>query len=199
VEFALFCSEKIDEMRKWIRENLGRYRYLLLARERLNNGKLQGIPPDWTLELSSLPGVTHIIVEADGAAGRSVKAPREGEPVLPSGLTLLVPVVGIDALGSTLDEEHVFRSRIAMEILNVPEGTRIDEGMIGRLLSATLQNGPEAARVIPFINKVDLPGGMEKGRKVGNVLLRLGDHQIGKIILGQAQGSPVVREVFSLS
>jgi probable selenium-dependent hydroxylase accessory protein YqeC len=196
-EFALFCSEKLEEIREWVEQNLDRYRYLLIARERLHNGKLQGIPPHWAAELLSIPRVAHIIVEADGAAGRSIKAPRQGEPVLPLDTTLLIPVVGVDALGGPLDEEHVFRSRIAMEILKEQGGTVVNEEMIGRLLAATLKEKPGAARVVPFINKVDLPGGMEKGRRLGNILLRLRCHQIRKVILGQARGSPVVQEILS--
>jgi probable selenium-dependent hydroxylase accessory protein YqeC len=194
-EFGLFCSEELEEMREWVEQNLGRYRYLLIARERLDNGKLQGIPSHWTAGLFSIPGVTHIIVEADGAAGRPLKAPREGEPVLPPDTTLLIPVVGIDVLGAPLDEEHVFRSRIAMQILNEREGAVVDEAMIGILLAATLKEKPEAARVIPFVNKVDLPGGLESGRRAGNVLLRIRGHRIQDVILGQAQGSPVVQEI----
>jgi probable selenium-dependent hydroxylase accessory protein YqeC len=198
-EFALFCSDKLEKIRKWVDQNLTRYRFLLIAREKLDNGKLQGIPPDWVREVFSIPGVNHFLVEADGAAGRPLKAPRQGEPVLPSDTTLLIPVVGIDALGKPLDEAHVFRSRIAMEILKEQEGTVVDEEMIGYLLAATLKEKPGAARVVPFINKVDLPGGLENGRNVGNVLLRIRGYQIRKIILGQAQGSPVVREILSSS
>jgi probable selenium-dependent hydroxylase accessory protein YqeC len=194
-EFGLFCSARLEEVRAWVEQNLDRYRYLLIARERLDNGKLQGIPSHWTAGLFSIPGVNHILVEADGAAGRPLKAPREGEPVLPPDTTLLIPVVGIDVLGAPLDEEHVFRSRIAMEILKEREGAVVDEAMIGVLLAASLRGKPEGARVIPFINKVDLPGGLEKGRRVGNVLLRVRGCQIRKVILGQAQSSPVVQEI----
>ena len=194
-DFALFLSDQISEIKKWVLESLKAHPCLLIATERLERGKLQGIAPSWVEEIHSLPGVSVIIVEADGAAGRSLKAPRVGEPVLPPNTTLLVPVVGIDVLGCPLDEEHVFRSEIAARVLNVSKGKAVTNEMVAGLLSKIVQGRPEGARVIPFINKIDLPGGMEKGRTLGKVLLSIRQAQMERIILGQAQNFPVVKEI----
>jgi len=144
-----------------------------------------------------IPAVTCILVEADGAKGYSLKAPREGEPVVPSNTTLLVPVVGIDALGCPLDEKHVFRWRLAMEILQKPEGAILDEEMIARLLAATLKERPERTRVIPFVNKIDSPNDLERGRKLGRALFQIPGQEIRRVVLGQAQKAPFVKEVIS--
>ena len=196
-EFTLFLSKDLGEIKEWVKRNVKADRFLLIAQEKLETGKLQGIPASWPSELRSIPGISHIIVEADGAAGRSLKAPREGEPVLPPNTTLLVPVVGIDALGSPLNEQHVFRAKIAMEILNKPEGTIVNEEMIGSLLVATLKNRPERARIVPFINKVDLPGGPEKGRCLARALFESIPAKIERIVLGQASKSYPVKEIVS--
>jgi probable selenium-dependent hydroxylase accessory protein YqeC len=111
--------------------------------------------------------------------------------------TLLVPVVGIDALGSPLDENHVFRSKLAMEILQRPAGTVLNEEMIARLLAATLKGRPDGARVIPFINKIDSPNDLERSRKLGRALLNIPGREIKRVVLGQAQKAPVVKEVIS--
>jgi len=193
--FALFLSEHISEMKKWVLKNLGQYPYLVIARKKLDDGKLQGILPEWGEELLSLADVSSIIVEADGAAGRSLKAPREGEPVLPESTTLLVPVVGIDVLGRPLDEQYVFRSQIAARILNAAPGTTVTEEMIARLLAELIKNQPEKARMIPFINKVDVPGGLAQGRKLAQYLLRIEGLKMERVILGQAQHFPAVKEI----
>jgi probable selenium-dependent hydroxylase accessory protein YqeC len=195
--FALFLSEKISAMKEWVLKNLAQYPYLVVAGKRLDEGKLQGIPPGWVEELFSLTDVCSIIVEADGAAGRSLKAPREGEPVLPNNTTLLVPVVGIDVLGRPMDEQYVFRSQIAARILNVSKGTFVTEEMIARLLAEIIKNRPEKTRVIPFINKVDLPGGLEKARSLAAHLLEAKGAKFERVVLGQAQYSPVVMEIIS--
>ncbi|MBP1713703.1 MAG: putative selenium-dependent hydroxylase accessory protein YqeC [Deltaproteobacteria bacterium] len=198
-EFALFLSARVEKVTEWIGENLDRYRYLLIAQDKLDNGKLQGIPPNWTFGLFSIPGVSCMIIEADGAAGRPLKAPREGEPVVAEETTLLIPMVGIDALGKPLQEDNVFRSRIAAEILKESEGTEIKEAMIGRLLAAALQNKPGDARVIPFINKIDLPGGLEKGRSLARTLLDSISPEIERVVLGRAREVPIVKEIIARS
>ncbi|NWF54583.1 MAG: putative selenium-dependent hydroxylase accessory protein YqeC [Syntrophaceae bacterium] len=196
-DFLSFVSRDFSTLREWILGHLPSSPCLLVARARLENGKLDGIPPAWIEEIEKIPGVTCILAEADGAKGYSLKAPREGEPVVPLNTTLLVPVVGIDALGCTLDENHVFRWRGAMEILQKPEGTILDEEMIARLLAATLEKCPEKARGIPYINKIDSPYELERGRKLGQALLNLPGQEIKRVILGQAQKVPVVKEVIS--
>lgn len=193
--FSLFLSEQVSEMKKWVLKNLGKYPYLVIARKKLDDGKLQGILPEWSEELLSLAGVSSIIVEADGAAGRSLKAPREGEPVLPKNTTLLVPIVGIDVLGRPLDEQYVFRSQIAARILNAAMGTIVTEEMIAQLLAELIKNRPEKARVIPFINKVDLPGGLERARGLAAHLLKVEGAKLERIVLGQARYSPVVKKI----
>ena len=50
-------------------------------------------------------------MEGDGAKGKSFKAPREYEPVIPIETTLVIPVLGVDALGQPLDEAHFLRWR----------------------------------------------------------------------------------------
>ena len=193
--FALFLSERLSEMKKWVDDNLQKYSYLVIAQKKLTDGKLQGIIPQWVEELDSLPGVSFVLVEADGAAGRSLKAPREGEPVVPLNTSLLVPVVGIDVLGCPLEEKHVFRSEIATRVLNMALGSTLTEAMIARLLKEIIKVRPPNARVISFINKVDLPGGLEKARELASHLQRIEGVKIERVILGQAQGHPVVKEI----
>jgi probable selenium-dependent hydroxylase accessory protein YqeC len=198
-EFARFLSPDLEKVREWVTENLDRFRYLLIAQDKLENGKLQGIPPPWIRELFSIPGVSHVVIEADGAAGRPLKAPREGEPVLPAETTLLILMAGIDVLGKPLHGDYVFRSPIAAEILKEKEGAEVTEAMIARLLAANLRNKSCGARVIPFINKIDLPGGMEKGRSLSRTLLNSISPKIERVVLGQARETPVVREIITRS
>jgi len=194
-EFALFLSASLERVKEWIGKNLNRYRYLLVARDKLDNGKLQGVPPAWISELLLNPDVSSIVIEADGAAGRPLKAPREGEPVIPAETTLLIPMVGIDALGKALGEDYVFRSRIAAEILDQPEGSILTEKMIATLVAASLRNMPKNARVVPFLNKADLPNGVAKGRSVARVLRETLSPRVDKVVLGRAQGPNFVAEV----
>jgi probable selenium-dependent hydroxylase accessory protein YqeC len=106
-------------------------------------------------------------------------------------------VVGIDVLGRPLDEQYVFRSQIAARILNAAMGTTVTEEIIARLLAEIIKNRPEKTRVIPFINKVDLPGGLEKARGLAGHLLKAEGAKFERVIIGQAQYSPAVEEMIS--
>jgi probable selenium-dependent hydroxylase accessory protein YqeC len=193
--FSLFCSSEFPLVKEWINGKLGRVPYLVVAREKLNNGKLRGIPPAWIEELESLPGISFVITEADGAAGRSLKAAREDEPVLPPNASLLVPVVGMDALGCPLDDEHVFRADLAARFLGMNPGIEITEEVIALLLVHILRDTPPKARVIPFLNKVDLPGCLEKGKNLARYLLSFKPLAIQRVVLGHAQRSPRAKEI----
>jgi probable selenium-dependent hydroxylase accessory protein YqeC len=193
--FALFLSDQFSEIKRWVIENVDKYPCLLIAQEKLDNGKLQGIHPQWVEEFQSFKDISTIVVEADGAAGRSLKAPREGEPVVPQNTSLLVPMVGIDVLGCPLDEQYVFRSEIATKILGLPLGSTVTEEMVARLITEIIKTRPEGALVIPFINKVDLPDGLEKAKNLAQVISGMGEPKIERFILGQAQLSPPVKEI----
>ena len=190
-----FLSNELGDIKKWVAENLNHHRSLLIARKRLPNGKLEGIFPEWAEELFSMDGVSTIVIEADGSAGRPLKAPRGGEPVIPQNTTLLVPIIGIDGMGCPLDEEKVFRSAIASRLLNLPIGSTVTEDAIARLMMEWIKNGPAGARVVPLINKVDIPGGLEKARKLSRYLLSVDPTRIRRVVLGQVQQLPAVKEV----
>lgn len=190
-----FLSNELDDIKKWVAENLNRHRALLIARSRLPDGKLEGIFPAWAEELFSMDGVSAIVNEADGSAGRPLKAPRDGEPVIPKNTTLLVPLIGIDGMGCPLGEERVFRSAIASRLLNLPMGSTVTEEAIVRLVMESIKGGPAGARVVPLINKVDLPGGLEKAQKLARYLLAADPPRIRRVVLGQLQQLPAVKEV----
>ncbi|MBE0558340.1 MAG: putative selenium-dependent hydroxylase accessory protein YqeC [Proteobacteria bacterium] len=193
--FLQFLSPELSAGKKWVAENLHRHQCLLLARRRLPNGKLEGIPPEWVEELFSMDGVTSIINEADGAAGRPLKAPREGEPVIPGNTTLIVPVMGIDGMGRPLDENTVFRSAVASRLLNLPIGSTITEEVIVCLMMESIETGPAGARVIPLVNKVDIPGGREKAERLARHILSLDPPGIPRVVLGQMQHTPAVTQI----
>lgn len=193
--FLQFLSNELADIKNWVVENLNRRQCLLIAGERLPDGKLAGIPPEWAEEIFSMDGVSAIVNEADGADGRPLKAPREGEPVIPGSTTLLVPVMGIDGMGRPLEEGTVFRSAIASRLLNMPIESIVTEDAIVRLVMEWIKGGPLGARVVPLINKVDLPGGLEKARKLARYLLSVDPARIRRVVLGQLQQSPAVKEV----
>lgn len=128
-------------------------RATLLGR-RIRPDKLEGISPGLVDELAADADL--VLVEADGARGRSLKLPAEHEPVVPAATTLLLVVAALDALGAPLDEERVHRlERVAL----VAGGARaIDEDTVTACLlhpAGYPARAPGRSRLAAFLNKVE--------------------------------------------
>jgi len=189
-----------EEMIRLLLQNVDKYRHITLASERLASGKLNGISPELVVKLTELKQVSYIIVEADGAAHRSLKAPNPTEPIIPYNTSLVIPIVGIDALGCRLTEENVFRPEIVSKLLGLPLGEVISAESIAFLIThpqGIIKGSPDQARIVPFINKVDLDKGLSKGRDLASKILAMRNLQIKQVVLGQAQLPEPVVEVIS--
>lgn len=189
-----------QEMIGRLLQNLADYSHITLARERLASGKLKGVSPELVVELVRLNRVSCIIVEADGAAQRSLKAPNLTEPVIPDATSLVIPVVGIDALGCRLTGENVFRPEVVSKLLGLPLGEVISAESIAFLVThprGIIKGSPGGARIIPFINKVDLDRGLSRGRELAGRILAMRHPRIKRVVLGQVQSPEPVMEVIS--
>jgi molybdenum cofactor cytidylyltransferase len=143
------------------------------------------------------PGVC-ILNEADGSRMRPFKAPATHEPVIPAETTLVVPVVGSDVFGQTLDAEHVHRPELVSVLSGAPLGTLITPEMVAGVLAhpdGGRKGVPAGARVVVLINKVeDLPD-RKPARETAEHLLR--EPAIQAVVLAAVRGNDPVLEVCS--
>ncbi|MBI4331429.1 MAG: putative selenium-dependent hydroxylase accessory protein YqeC [Chloroflexi bacterium] len=189
-----------------VRDNLGRYPHLTLASERLSGSKLKGVSPGLVVRLAEMVD-GYIIVEADGSARRPLKAPNATEPVIPPNTSLVIAMVGADAIGCALTEDNVFRSAIASQLLGLREGETVPAEAVAVLVthsrgiakgsplrSGSPQGGP-GARIVPFLNRVDIEGTLPKARELARLILARRHPQIERVVLGQARSPRPVVEV----
>ena len=149
-------------------------------------------------ELWRFDKIDTIIVEADGAAGRPVKAPREWEPVIPTATTLVVAILGIDGVGRELNEENAFQPEGISKITGIPVGEKLtDEGIAILMTHAEgiLKGASSSTRVIAFLNKVDIPEGVAKAKTTARKIFEKKRRQIERVVLGQLKEEPPVAEV----
>jgi len=121
-------------------------------------GKLVGLQPELVGKLATLPSIDAVVVEADGARGRSLKAPAPYEPPVPPATTILVPMMAADALGQRLDERIAHRPELIARLTGASLGDPITPEVAAQVIAhpeGGLKNAPPSARVIPLINKVD--------------------------------------------
>jgi probable selenium-dependent hydroxylase accessory protein YqeC len=114
-----------------------------------------------------------LLVEADGSRGLPVKAPGPEEPVIPPGTDIVLGVVGFDALGSPLDEDHVFRPGRLSELIGLPAGAPIDAAAVARLAAhpeGLFRGAPGGARRYIIMNKCDKIDSMENLERIGYII-----------------------------
>jgi molybdenum cofactor cytidylyltransferase len=167
---------------------------------RVDGDKAVGVDPNLPARLLARPGVDHVLVEADGSRMRPVKAPADHEPVVPPGTTLLVPVAGLDALDGPLDAIAHRPERIRAiangEDWLTAEGHLTPTGL-GRLMthpSGGLKNTPTAARIVPFLNKVETDGKLAAAREAARLILA--DPSLDRVVVGALHVPEPVREVW---
>jgi molybdenum cofactor cytidylyltransferase len=157
-----------------------------------SEGKLIGIDPSLVDALIALAEVDAVIVEADGAKGRSLKAPAPYEPVIPTITSLLLPVAAADAVGRPLDERFVHRPEIVARVTGAGLGQIIAPELMAAVLlhpEGGLKNAPPAATVMPLINKVSYAR-LESARQIAEALLRSSGVQ-RVLLCAVAQQNPI--------
>jgi len=195
---SLFIDPDEEKIKDFVWRHLDQYHHITVALERLGSGKLKGVSPNLVNGLWSSHGIDTIIIEADGAAGRPVKAPRENEPVIPTNTTLVVAILGVDGMEMELNEENVFQPERVSKITGIPIGERLTDEAMAILMThpeGIFKGTPSSSRVIAFLNKVDIPNGVVKAKSIGQKIFEKKHRQIERIVLGQLKNEPPVAEV----
>ena len=132
--------------------------------------KITGPPPEHLDRLFAESTLDFLIVEADGAHGRPLKAPANHEPVVPSTSTTVVIAIGVDAVGVKLDEaSHRIEQATAFSGLAADHLlTAEDCATILVHPSGALRTVPEAARVLVAITKVSSPDRQEAAERIAS-------------------------------
>jgi len=177
-----------------------RYRVVALAAGYANNSpdageasliqkarKLQGIVPGLIDRIAGLPDIDHVLVEADGARGRSLKAPADHEPVIPVSTTLLVPMAALDVVGRPLEAAWVHRPERLSALCHLAAGQALSPKAVAAILAhpqGGLKGCPPGARVVPFLNKVETTKDQAVAADIAAILLHCS--QIHHVVAGAA-------------
>jgi probable selenium-dependent hydroxylase accessory protein YqeC len=199
IAFAGAGSERGDKeaeaaLATAIGAHLARFGHCLVVGA-VDGDKALGVPVELPARLLAQPDVDYVLVEADGSRLRPCKAPAGHEPVIPAQSNLVVPVAGIDAVGGRLAEVAHRPERVA-QLTGLAESEPMTAAALAKLLShpeGGLKGVPAAARIIPFINKVESEEALTAAREIARLLLR--EERIHQVVLGAVQTARPVREV----
>jgi probable selenium-dependent hydroxylase accessory protein YqeC len=144
--------------------------------------KVTGPPPDGIDRIFRETSVDYLLVEADGAQRRPIKAPAAHEPVIPDATTLVVIVVGAAALGQPIGEvAH------RPELVAALGGARLGDPVTPELVAAVaghedggMRGVPHNARVVVTVTNIT---DAETRMAVGRVASLLADHPRIELVL----------------
>jgi len=160
------------------------------------SGKAEGVSLDLFRRLRAWFPDACLLNEADGSRMRPFKAPADYEPVIPADTTLVVPVVGADVFGKSLDADHVHRPELVSALCGAPPGTPITPAIVARVLAHALggrKGVPAGARVIVVINKVESLPDRAPARETAERLLR--EPAIHSVVLASLRAEGMAPEV----
>ncbi len=175
--------------------SLAKYRSVLVTGPALED---KWIPPtDDVLEVLRTITVERgalLLIEADGARGRSLKAPAEHEPVIPAYVDLVVPMAGLDILGQTSRSEAVHRPEFLAALLGSRKEVEIGPAELAAVIAAEgggLKGVPDGAEVRVLLNKTTGIA-IEPGRQVAQTLLK--NARIRAVVLASVMEEDPVME-----
>lgn len=160
-----------------------------------DQNKLAGLDPETVERIAGSAVYKWIIVEADGASQRPLKAPASHEPVIPRSTGWTIGVVGLDGIGKPVEEGWIFRPERFAELTNGKMGDRVTEQSVAKLLihpEGIMKGSPRNAREIAFLNKADLPERVESGRKITSIIIASGESTIDRVVIGRLLERPSI-------
>ncbi len=124
------------------------------------HGRLRGIPLQTLAALDLGAHFPLVLVKADGARGRLVKAPAAHEPVLPPASDHVLALCSVRAVGRPLDQRIAHRPEQVMALTGARPGQLFSAGHLGQLIARAWGPLIEAhgERFTAIINMVDDAG-----------------------------------------
>lgn len=138
-----------------------------------------------------------LLIEADGARGLPLKAPKAHEPVIPAEATLVMPVASLSVLGQPLDEEHVYNAEAIDARYGFGIGSRIKSPWVAQVIrdeTLGLKGVPDKARVVALLNQVPAQGYLRgRARMIAQFILR--SPRVYGVALGSVRAADPIHEV----
>ena len=184
------------------KERLGDHSHVTAVSSLLSpQGKLAGLDPDVVDHIWKSGVFQWILVEADGAAGRPLKAPAVHEPVIPGSCTHAIGIVGLSVLSNPLEESWVFRPEIFSDLTGLQRGQNISEEAVADLIVHPLGLMKDVTREsagFVFLNQADGPEKVKTALRICRILKERKFKRAKAVLIGQAVGEPPVLECIDL-
>ncbi len=177
---SMLISEEYEAVTEFVK-NLYKSGIYVLGEYINGEDKLKGIDKILVNRIFDFSSIDYVLVEADGAKNKSIKAPDGWEPIIPDITSIVIGVIGMDSLEKVITEESIHRVENFCNICECKIGDIIDEEMICKLIThpfGLFKNAPKSAKKIVFLNKTDSTEIISKGLRIKNMLAQYRDISI---------------------
>jgi probable selenium-dependent hydroxylase accessory protein YqeC len=165
------------------------------------SNKLVGHPPEVIDDMARSGIFDWIIVEADGAARRPIKAPAAHEPVIPAGSGWVIGLVGLGGVGKPLTDQWVFRLSHFQRMTGLRSGDIVSAPAVVSSLTDSrglMKGSPAGARRIVFLNQADDMDRIRLGGQIAS-LLKSSPSGIERVVIGSLKPTPRIIDRIDLS
>lgn len=178
-----------DEIQQWPGPADG---ITLISGPEAANRRLQGLSPETLAALNDAAtrlGIA-LIIEADGARQRFLKAPGEHEPVIPGWVENVVVVCGLEGLEKPLNEQNVHRPERFSTISGLRPGDPVTMDALVKVLASP--NGgrkgiPAEAKSTVLLNQADDEGRIRSGLEIARRIIP----PFGQVVVASLQNQKV--------
>jgi len=166
----------LQNIRDFQHMSFGNDRVILITGPEVEDQRLSALQPEI---LENIHAYCHerdipLLIEADGARQRPLKAPAPYEPVIPQWVNRVVVVAGLQGLGKPLSEKFVHRPEQFAAISGLSLGEKIGVRDIVSVLTSEgggLQGLPGGAYRILFLNQADIRDLASKAHRAAESLV----------------------------
>lgn len=194
-------TDSIDELIEKSKKMLSLFNHFSAGcKQVVDPNKLKGFDPAVIDQLGQAGCFDWIIVEADGARRKPLKATDTHEPIVPEMTTRLIHVTGLDAVGKTLDDNHVHRAKIFSNNTGLLFGSTIDEKSIAK--SALLEIEKAGAGIstaflrAEFLNKADNQKRVKQGKKIAELIKE--NNKVDTVIIASLKDEQFMKCCFDI-
>jgi probable selenium-dependent hydroxylase accessory protein YqeC len=163
-----------------------------------SRGRLMGLAPEVIDLIAKRDCFSRIIVEADGARRKPLKAPGPQEPVFPRTTDAVVIVAGASGLGQPLGDRAVFRAERWSALTGLRPLQPVTSESLARMVvySEGLAKGaPAKSRIVLFINQADTAERLAAAERVLDCIFSLDGLVPERAAAGWLQPAPTIQLV----
>jgi len=163
----------LDNKNEIVFQEILSYGITAIGNKVTEEGKLKGIELSLIDDIYSKKLFDFVLVEGDGAKGKPIKAPADHEPVIPKLSTIVIGVIGLDAVGKIINEDNVHRVKQFCYITNKKVNDIITEEdivLISCNEKGVFKAAPEKSRKLLLLNKAKSIEDIEAAERITKVL-----------------------------